>query len=611
MKSLHTTHINSILKTLPEKPGIYQYFDEKGTIIYIGKAKNLKKRVLSYFNKDTFENGKLAVLVRKIADIRFMIVDTELDALLLENNLIKKYQPRYNVMLKDDKTYPWICIKNEAYPRIFPTRHIIKDGSQYFGPYASVRMMNTLLELIRQLYQIRNCKLNLSDSNISSGKYKVCLEYHIKNCKGPCEGLQTTEEYNQTIGEIKEIIKGNISNVLKQLKDLMMHYADHLEFEKAQIIKLKMDHLENYKSKSTIVNPAIDNVDVFSIVTDENTGYVNFLKVIDGAIVQTHTVELKKKLDETPEELLCIAIIDLRQRFNSASNEIIIPFALDIDLQKTILTVPQRGDKKQLLDLSERNAKYYKLEKQKQKDLVDPERHSKRILNQMMKDLRLNEIPSHIECFDNSNIQGSFPVAAMVVFKNAKADKKEYRHFNIKTVEGPNDFASMEEVIYRRYKRLIEEEKPLPQLIIVDGGKGQLSSALKSLDNLGLRGKISIIGIAKKLEEIYYPNDSIPMYLDKKSETLKIIQQLRDEAHRFGITHHRSKRQKATVKSVLTDIEGIGFATAQALLRKFKSVKNIEKANHEEIQHVIGKAKAEIIKTYFFEQNHAKQPSEK
>ncbi len=601
-KHKYLTHLKSILKTLPEKPGIYQYFDEKATIIYIGKAKNLKKRVSSYFNKDTFENGKLAVLVRKIADIRFMIVDTELDALLLENNLIKKYQPRYNVMLKDDKTYPWICIKNEEYPRIFPTRHIIKDGSQYFGPYASVRMMNTLLELIRQLYQIRNCKLNLSDSNINSGKYKVCLEYHIKNCKGPCEGFQTTEEYNQTIGEIKEIIKGNISNVLKQLKDLMMHYAENLEFEKAQIIKLKMDHLENYKSKSTIVNPAIDNVDVFSIVTDENTGFVNFLKVIDGAIVQTHTVELKKKLDETPEELLCIAIIDLRQRFNSASREIIIPFALDIDLQKTILTVPQRGDKKQLLDLSERNAKFYKLEKQKQKDLIDPERHSKRILNQMMKDLRLNEIPSHIECFDNSNIQGSFPVAAMVVFKNAKADKKEYRHFNIKTVEGPNDFASMEEVIYRRYKRLIEEEKSLPQLIIVDGGKGQLSSALKSLDNLGLRGKISIIGIAKKLEEIYYPNDSIPMYLDKKSETLKIIQQLRDEAHRFGITHHRSKRQKATIKSILTDIEGIGFATAQALLRKFKSVKNIQKADLEEIQKVVGKAKAEIIQNHFLKE---------
>jgi excinuclease ABC subunit C len=592
-------HLKAILRTLPGKPGIYQYFDEKGNIIYIGKAKNLKKRVTSYFNKETFENGKLAVLVRKIADIQFMIVDTEMDALLLENNLIKKYQPRYNVLLKDDKTYPWICIKNEAFPRIFPTRYIVKDGSQYFGPYASVKMMNTLLELIRQLYQFRNCKLNLSETNIKNGKYKVCLEYHIKNCNGPCEGLQSEEDYNRTISEIKEIIKGNISNVLKQFRDLMMTFAENLEFEKAQIIKLKMDHLENYKSKSTIVNPSIDNVDVFSIVTDENSGFVNFLKVIDGAIVQTHTVELKKKLDETPEELLCFAIIELRQRFNSASREIILPFELDIDLQKTILTVPQRGDKKQLLDLSERNAKYYKLEKQKQKDLVDPERHSKRILSQMMKDLRLNEIPNHIECFDNSNIQGDFPVAAMVVFKNAKADKKEYRHFNIKTVEGPNDFASMEEVVYRRYKRLLDEDQALPQLIIVDGGKGQLSSAVKSLDKLGLRGKISIIGIAKKLEEIYYPNDSIPMYLDKKSETLKIIQQLRDEAHRFGITHHRSKRDKATIKSVLTEIEGIGFTTAQALLRKFKSVKNIQKANPEEIQKVIGKAKTEIIKNYF------------
>ncbi len=595
----YLSHIKAILKTLPDKPGIYQYFDEKGSIIYIGKAKNLKKRVSSYFNKETFENGKIAVLVRKIADIQFMIVDTELDALLLENNLIKKYQPRYNVLLKDDKTYPWICIKNEAFPRIFSTRYIVKDGSQYFGPYASGKMMNTLLELIRQLYQFRNCKFNLSENNIKSGKYKVCLEYHIKNCKGPCEGLQDEEEYNQTISEIKEIIKGNISNVLKQFRELMMKFAENLEFEKAQIIKLKMDHLENYKSKSTIVNPAIDNVDVFSIVTDENTGFVNFLKVIDGAIVQTHTVELKKKLDETPEELLTFAIVELRQRFNSAAREIILPFELDIDLQKTIITVPQRGDKKQLLDLSERNAKYYKFEKQKQKDLVDPERHSIRILNQMKKDLRLNEIPSHIECFDNSNIQGAFPVAAMVVFKNAKADKKEYRHFNIKTVEGPNDFASMEEVVYRRYKRLLEENQSLPQLIIVDGGKGQLSSAVKSLEKLELRGKISIIGIAKKLEEIYYPNDSIPMYLDKKSETLKIIQQLRDEAHRFGITHHRGQRQKALIKSVLTDIEGIGFSTAQTLLRKFKSVKNIQKADATEIQNLIGKAKAEIIRKHF------------
>lgn len=592
-------HIKSILQTLPDKPGIYQYFDEKGSIIYIGKAKNLKKRVSSYFNKDTFEQGKTGVLVRKIADIRFMIVDTEMDALLLENNLIKKYQPRYNVMLKDDKTYPWICIKNEAFPRIFPTRHVLKDGSQYFGPYASVRMMNTLLELIRQLYQIRNCKLNLTESKIKTEKYKVCLEFHIKNCKGPCEGLQDEEDYRQTIQEITEIIKGNVSNVLKQLKNKMMSYAENLEFEKAQIIKEKMQHLENYKSKSTIVNPNIDNVDVFSIVTDENSGFVNYLKVIDGAIVQTHTIELKKKLDETPEELLTIAIVDLRQRFFSNSTEIIVPFPLEIELPKINLIVPQRGDKKQLLDLSERNAKFYKLDKQKQKDLVDPERHTKRILNQMMKDLRLNVLPEHIECFDNSNIQGTYPVSAMVVFKNAKPDKKEYRHFNIKTVEGPNDFASMEEVIYRRYHRLLEEEKDLPQLIVVDGGKGQLSSALKSLEALGLRGKISIIGIAKKLEEIYYPDDSIPMYLDKKSETLKIIQQMRDEAHRFGITHHRSKRDKGTIKTVLTEIEGIGYTTAQALLRKFKSVKNIEKASEEDLQKIVGKAKTTILKAYF------------
>lgn len=593
--------IKSILQSLPEKPGIYQYFDDKGTIIYIGKAKNLKKRVSSYFNKENFENGKIGVLVRKISDIQFMIVDTELDALLLENNLIKKYQPRYNVMLKDDKTYPWICIKNEPFPRIFPTRYVLKDGSQYFGPYASVRMMNTLLELIRQLYQIRNCKLNLSETAVKNGKYKVCLEYHIKNCKGPCEGFQHEDDYNQTITEITEIIKGNISNVLKQLKSKMMSYADMLEFEKAHIIKEKIEHLGNYKSKSTIVNPNIENVDVFTIVTDENSGFVNFLKVIDGAIVQTHTIELKKKLDETPEELLIIAIIDLRQRFSSNSREIIIPFPLDIDWPKIELTVPQRGDKKQLLDLSERNAKFYKLDKQKQKDLVDPERHSKRVLNQMMKDLRLNQLPEYIECFDNSNIQGTYPVSAMVVFKNAKPDKKEYRHYNIKTVEGPNDFASMEEVIYRRYHRLLEEEQPLPQLIVVDGGKGQLSSALKSLESLGLRGKISIIGIAKKLEEIYYPEDSIPMYLDKKSETLKIIQQMRDEAHRFGITHHRSKRDKGTIKSVLTEIEGIGFTTAQTLLRKFKSVKKIQKSSEEDLQKVVGKAKTAILLNYFKE----------
>ena len=604
--SKYTEHVRDILKTLPDKPGIYQYFDDKGTIIYIGKAKNLKKRVLSYFNKEVHENGKITVLVKKIADIKFVIVDTELDALLLENNLIKKYQPRYNVMLKDDKTYPWICIKNEPFPRVFSTRNVYKDGSEYFGPYASVKMMNTLLDLIKHLYPLRNCNLNLTKANIDHKKFKVCLEYHIKNCKGPCEAHQSAEDYQQNIEFVKEIIKGNISTVLKHLKEIMMQYASTLEFEKAQICKDKIEQLEKYKSKSTIVNPSIDNIDVFSIVTDDNYGYVNFLKVMNGAIVQAHTIEMKKKLDESAEELLSLAIVDLRQRFDSNANEILVPFKMETDFQKIKLTVPQRGDKKQLLELSERNAKYYKIEKQRQKDLVDPERHSKRILTQMMKDLRLNEPPVYIECFDNSNIQGAYPVSAMVVFKNAKPEKKEYRHFNIKTVEGPNDFASMEEVIYRRYKRILDENKSLPQLIVVDGGKGQLSSALKSLETLDLRGKVSIIGIAKKLEEIYYPGDSIPMYLDKKSETLKVIQQLRDEAHRFGITHHRSKREKGTIKSVLTEIDGVGFATAQTLLRKFKSVKNIKKANEEELQAVIGKAKTEILRSYFQKEKESK-----
>lgn len=594
----HEEHINDILKTLPDNPGVYQYFDETGKIIYVGKAKNLKKRVNSYFVKE-HEYGKINVLVRKIADIKFIIVDTEFDALLLENNLIKKYQPKYNVLLKDDKTFPWICIKHEAFPRVISTRHFIRDGSQYFGPYASVRMMNTLLDLIKSLYQLRTCGLNLSKEAISKGKYQVCLEYHIKNCKGPCEGLQTEEEYYETITQIKEIIKGNINSVTKQLKDLMTEYSAKMEFERAHFVKERIDLLEKYQSKSLVVNANIHNVDVFSITTDEDTAYVNYFKVINGAIIQSHTVELKKKLDETPEELLALAIVDFRERFSSNSPEIIIPFEIDIEIPRVSITVPQIGDKKKLLELSERNVKFYMLEKQKQKDLVDPERHTKRILQQMSKDLRLKEQPVHIECFDNSNIQGNYPVAAMVVFKNAKPDKKEYRHFNIKTVEGPNDFASMEEVIFRRYSRLIEENKPLPQLIVVDGGKGQLSSALKSLEKLDLRGKISIIGIAKKLEEIYYPEDSIPLYLDKKSETLKVIQQMRDEAHRFGITHHRNRRSKGTIKTELTEITGIGEATSELLLKEFKSIKRIKQATIKEIAEIIGNAKAKVVFEYF------------
>ncbi len=597
------SHLESIVKVLPDKPGVYQFFDDKNRIIYVGKAKDLKKRVSSYFAKINSHSGKVQMLVRKIADIRFIVVSTEQDALLLENNLIKKYQPRYNVALKDDKTYPWICIRNEPFPRVYSTRHVVRDGSQYFGPFANVRLMNALMELIRQLYPLRTCSLNLTEKNIRAGKFKVCLEYHLGNCKGPCEGLQTSDDYDRSIQGVREIIKGNLGMVAKQLKELMMNYAATQEFEKAHIVKENLLALEKYQSKSTVVNPSINDVDVYSILSDVTSAYVNFMKVMNGSIIQVHTVEIQKKLDEPDDELLMLAITDLRQRFESFSPEIIVPFCLPVAIPGVTFTIPKIGDKKKLLELSERNVKYYQLEKEKQKELVDPEHRSRRITETMMKDLRMQEPPVHIECFDNSNIQGDYPVAAMVCFRNAKPDKSEYRHFNIKTVEGPDDFASMEEVIFRRYSRLLEEKKPIPQLIVVDGGKGQLSSAVKSLEKLGLFGKVTVIGIAKKLEEIYYPNDPLPMYLDKKSETLRIIQQMRDEAHRFGITHHRKRREKGTVRSVLTDIEGIGFSTAQALLWKFKSVKNIRKASLGEIQDVIGKSKGKIVHDFF-----AKQP---
>jgi excinuclease ABC subunit C len=591
--------IEPLIKTLPGKPGIYQYYDKEGKILYVGKAKDLKKRVSSYFNKEATMSGKLKVLVRQIADIRHTVVDSELDALLLENNLIKELQPRYNVMLKDDKTFPWICIKKEPFPRIFSTRNVIRDGSDYFGPYASVKIMNTLLSLIRQLYHIRTCKLNLSDVNIRKRKFKVCLEYHLGNCKGPCEGHQTSEDYDETIGEIREIIKGNIHSVISRLKTLMKTHADTLEFEQAQAVKERLLLLEKYKSKSTVVSPKINNVDVFSIITDEAAGYVNYFRVVSGAIVQSHTVELRKRLEETTEELLLHAIVQLRTRFESTAKEIVIPVKLKESLPGAKFTVPGRGDKLQLLELSERNCKYYKLEKEKQLELVDPERHVSRIMARMKDDLRMQEEPRHIECFDNSNFQGDYPVAAMVCFKDGKPDKKEYRHFNIRSVEGPNDYASMEEIIFRRYRRLLEEEKPLPQLIVVDGGKGQLSSAVKSLEKLELRGNIAIIGIAKKLEEIYYPDDPLPLYLDKKSETLKVIQHMRDEAHRFGITHHRKRMEKGTVKSALTEINGIGYHNAQKLLWKFRSVKNISKAALQELQETVGKSKGEIVYNYF------------
>lgn len=585
------------IQTLPDKPGVYQYFDKDGKILYVGKAKNLKKRVSSYFNK-IHDSGKTNVLVKKIVEIKHIVVPTETDALLLENNLIKKLQPRYNINLKDDKTYPWICIKNEAFPRIFPTRRMVKDGSEYFGPYTSFKTVNTILELIKELYPLRTCNYELSQVNIRTGKFKVCLEYHIGNCKGPCEALESQENYHTQVNAIREILKGNFKESLKNFKKLMNDLAMDLKFEEAQKIKEKIEVLENYQSKSTILNPKITNLDVFSIISDETMAYVNFLQISHGAIVRSHTMEIKKKLDETNEEILELSIVELRERFHLNAREIVVPFEINLG-EKITITVPKLGDKKQILDLSERNAKYYRLDQLKQIKIVDPDRHTKRIMAQMQKDLRLSIEPRHIECFDNSNIQGTNPVSACVVFKDGKPSKKDYRHFNVKTVEGPNDFASMEEVVYRRYKRLLDENQSLPQLIVIDGGKGQLSSALKSLEDLGLRGKIAIIGIAKRLEEIYYPGDSVPLYLDKKSETLKIIQHLRNEAHRFGITFHRDKRSKNAIQSELELIEGIGEKTIEVLLKHFKSVKRIKEATEKEVSDVIGVSKAKKISEFY------------
>lgn len=596
--ALSTDHpLQAVIASIPHAPGVYQYLDESGKVIYVGKAKDLRKRVGSYFVKE--QTGKVRVLVKRIRDIRVIVVSTESEALLLENTLIKELQPRYNILLKDDKTYPWICIKKEAFSRVFSTRNRLADGSEYFGPYASGRMMKTLLELIKQLYTIRNCSLNLSEQAIRKGSYKVCLEYHIGNCKGPCEGFQNQQDYDVMIGEIRQIIKGNIQGVLREMKGRMMQYAELMEFEKAQQIKEKLAILENYKSKSTVVSDSISNVDVFSLLDEADTAWVNYIKVVEGAVVQSHSVEVKKKLDETADEILRIAIVSLRQRLESNSPELILPFEPD-DLPTGLkVTVPQRGEKKHLLELSENNARHFKMETEKQRSLVDPERHTKRILQQLQKDLRMNVSPEVIECFDNSNFQGDYAVAAMVQFKNAKPNKSEYRHFNIKTVEGPNDFASMEEIIERRYSRLMKEEKPLPQLIIVDGGKGQLAAAVKSLDKLGLRGKITIVGIAKRLEEIYYPGDSIPIYIDKKSESLKVIQFLRDEAHRFGITHHRKKFEKGFITSEFSKIKGVGENTAQKLLLHFKSFRKVSEATDEELQAVVGLAKTKILRDYF------------
>lgn len=591
--------IKKQVKTLPHQPGVYQYFDKNEQIIYVGKAKNLKKRVSSYFTGIQNHSGKLKVLVKKIVSLRFIVVETELDALLLENNLIKKYQPRYNILLKDDKTYPWICIKNEAFPRVFSTRQKFNDGSQYFGPYASGKMMKTILELIRQLYPIRTCSHHLSQKNIDTGKFKVCLDFHLGNCLGPCVGKQSTEDYDDSIKDIARILKGNIASLIHELKQKMMTYAEEMQFEKAQLVKERLEVLTSYRSKSMVVNPNMKNADVFSFIQDEEAAYINFMKVIDGAIVQTHTLELKKKLEEEPVQLLEMGIAEIRQTYGLGSDEMLLPFKIGLEFKDINITIPKIGDKKHLLDLSERNAKYYQLDKKKKKELIDPERHVKRILDKMKEELRMTELPRHIECFDNSNFQGDYPVAAMVMFKNTKPYKKGYRHYNIKTVVGPDDYASMAEVIYRRYKRLQDEEAEMPQLIVVDGGKGQLSAAVSSLDRLGLRGKITIVGIAKRLEEIYFPGDSLPLYIDKKSETLKIIQYLRDEAHRFGITHHRNIRDKGTLKTSLTDIKGIGPQTAELLLTKFKSVKKIKEQDLKVLEKEIGLSKAQLLIEYF------------
>ncbi len=598
LQTININYLKSLIKVLPNKPGIYQYYDSTNTIIYIGKAKDLKKRVSSYFTK-RHEHRKTALLVRNIVDIKHMVVQSEQDALLLENNLIKKYQPRYNIQLKDDKSFPWICIKNESFPRVFITRNLVRDGSKYFGPYTSVYTVRTLLELFKSQYKLRTCNYVLSKENIRNKKYKVCLEYHIGNCTGPCEGHVSEQKYNEGIEDITNIVKGNVSGVVKHLKELMQQMSESLNFEDALIIKEKFESLKRYQSRSTIVSPTITDIDVFSIEEDEKYAFINYLKVIKGAIIQTFTLEIKKVLDETIEELLMSGIVDIRQKIFSNAKEILVPKKLENVIEGVVFKVPLRGEKKNLMEFSQRNAKYFRLEKDKQAVMKNPKIKVDRILNTIKKDLHLNKLPVIIECFDNSNLQGSEPVASCVVFKDGKPNKKEYRHYNIKTVKGSNDFASMEEVVYRRYKRLLEEKKVLPQLIVVDGGKGQLSSAVLALDKLELRGKISIIGIAKRLEEIYFPEDSVPIYINKNSETLKVIQHLRDEAHRFAITFHRNKRSKTFINSELNSISGVGDKTIQKLIKDFKSVKHIKEQKLEDLVKSLGKAKAVIVFNHF------------
>lgn len=581
------------VSSLPNEPGVYQYYNEQLDIIYVGKAKDLKKRVSSYFRKKV-DSRKTKNLVNAIHSLKHIVVPTESDALILENTLIKEHQPKYNILLRDDKTYPWICIKKERYPRVFATRKVIQDGSEYFGPFTNSKTIRVILDLINELYPLRTCHYDLTQENIASEKYKVCLEYHIGNCLAPCAGKQTTTHYEEAIGHIRAILQGKFNQVKEAFKKEMSAAAETLQFEHAQKVKLKMEALQHYQAKSAVVSAKVNAVDVCTIVSDETTAFVNFLQVAYGSIVRFHSLSLKKKLDETDEEILRVAVVELRRRFESTSKEVLLPFQVDLG-EDVRVTVPKIGDKKHLLSLSMRNAKQNRLEQLKQIKLIDPEQHAQRIMAQMQRDLRLPELPTHIECFDNSNIQGSNPVAACVVFRQGKPSKKEYRHYSIKTVEGPDDFASMEEVVFRRYKRLLNEGQPLPQLVVIDGGKGQLSAALKSFDVLGIRGKVAILGIAKRLEELYFPNDPIPLYLDKRSETLRIIQQLRNEAHRFGIRLHRNKRSKDAIHSTLETIPGVGEKTITELLKKFKSVKRIKEASKEVLTQTLGPIKAKIV----------------
>lgn len=589
--------------SIPTAPGIYKYLDAEGIILYVGKAKNLRNRLSSYFGDKKYQLAKTKVLVRHAHHIEFTIVETEHDALLLENSLIKKHQPRYNVMLKDEKSpLVYICIKRERFPRVFLTRKVIKDGSTYFGPYLQKFRVEQVAELIRKLFQLRTCTLHLSQENIEKQKFKPCLEYHIKNCAAPCVGLETEEDYNRKIEQIKNILKGNFAAVKNHLKEEMQRAAENLQFEQAQLLKEKLSLFEDYQGRSTVVSPNIHDVDVFAIADDEKEAFVNFLKVVNGAVIHTYTLTLTKNLDEDKETLLVFAIQNLRERFQSHSPEVIVPFPVVLPEKDVVVTVPKIGDKKKLLELSEKNGQYHLLQKKKQAaTATGRQTHAERILRTLQADLHMEEVPLWIECFDNSNLQGTNPVSSCVVFKNAKPSKRDYRHYNVKSVEGPNDFASMEEVVYRRYKRLLAEGQGLPQLVIIDGGKGQLSAAMKSLRALGLEGKMTVVGIAKRLEEIFFPDDPVPALINKKSESLKLIQQARNEAHRFGITFHRNQRSKNFIKTELTEIAGIGAKTAEKLLQHFGSLARVREAERAEVEKIVGKVAAGKVASYFSE----------